>query len=145
VNFEKELMVSFFMVRALIERGKVSSRSRNHSVLIHKAPWNGKPLTRMDYWCIEQFYHLDREQQQTVSIDFLANQFIHARIIYAMRDETRNWSSVLLCSDYDTKKALYRVTIADIQKIFRLVGSDYVSWSKWVYDEKLGDYRVTTD
>jgi hypothetical protein len=39
-------------------------------------------------------------------------------------------SSVLLWSDYDKKKALYRVTIADIQKIFRLVGSNYVSWSK---------------
>jgi len=138
-------MVSFFMVRALLERGKVSSKSRNYRAKVGRAAWNGKPVTRMNYWCIDELYHLDKEREVAVSIGFLASQFVHARVIYAMRDRTRNWTDVLLCSDYEAKKAIYRVPVTEIQSILQLVGSDYVTKSQWVYDQALGDYQVTTD
>lgn len=62
-----------------------------------------------------------------------------------MRDKSRNWSEVLLCSDLEARKAIYRVSLAEIRKVFRLVGSDYSYRSSLVYDPKLRDYRVTTD
>jgi hypothetical protein len=143
VNFEKELMVSFFMVRALLERNKVSSKSKNYAVPVRKAPWNGKRVTQMNYWCVDEIYHLDQEVEERVSLPFLANQFVHCRVIYAMRDETRNWSDVLLCSDYETRKAIYRVSVSEIRSILLLVGTDYTRWSRMVYDPKIDDYRVT--
>jgi len=143
VNFEKELMISFFMVRALLERQKTSAKSRDFKIYLRKAPWNGKPVTQLNFWCIDELYQFDAETETTVSIGFLANQFVHARVIYAARDESRNWSEVLLCSDYETRKAIYRVPIPEIQRIFRMVGTDYTKWSKLEWDAALGDYKVT--
>jgi len=144
VNFEKELMVSFFMVRALIERHKTSAESTNYMVPVGKAPWNGEPLTQLNFWCIDELYHLNAEKSSTVSIAFLSNQFVHSRVIYAARDKTRNWSEVFLCSDYEARKAIYRVPVLEIQRIFRLVGTDYTRWLRLEYDQDLGDYRVTS-
>ena len=145
MNFEKELMISFFMVRALLERTKTSSKSRNYKVSVGRSPWNGKQITVLNHWLIDELYHWDQETTDDVSIGFLSNQFVHARAIFAMRDKTRNWSEVLLCSDFEARKAIYRVPVPEIQKVLRLVGSDYSYSSSLVYDPKLGDYRVTTD
>lgn len=138
-------MISFFMVRALLERGKVSSRSRNYKVPLGRSPWNGKQVTVLNDWLIGELYRWDKEETSHVSIVFLANQFVHSRAIFTMRDKTRNWSEVLLCSDFEARKAIYRVPVKEIQKIFQLVGSDYSRRSSLVYDEGLGDYRITTD
>jgi hypothetical protein len=145
VNFEKELMISFFMIRALLERGKVSSRSRNYQVPLGRSPWNGKQITVLNHWLIGDLYRWENEEASHVSIAFLSNQFVHSRAIFTMRDKTRNWSEVLLCSDFEARKAIYRVSVQEIQKVFRLVGSDYVRRSSLVYDEELRDYRITTD
>lgn len=145
VNFEKELMISFFMVRALLERGKVSSRSHKYRVPLGKSPWNGKQITVLNHWLIGELYRWDKEKASDVSIAFLSNQFVHSRAIFAMRDKTRNWSEVVLCSDFEARRAIYRVSVQEIQKVFQLVGTDYARRSSLVYDEELGDYRATTD
>lgn len=144
VNFEKELMVSFFMIRALLERYKISSKLRNHMVPIRRAPWNGKPITQLNFWWVDDLYHFSAETDATVSISFLANQFVHCRVIYAARDKTRNWSEVFLCSDHEARKAIYRVPILEIRRIFHLVGGDYTTWLSMAYDPAINDYHVTS-
>ncbi len=144
VNFEKELMISFFMVRALLERNKTSPKSTRHEVPVGRCPWNGKRVTALNYPFIEDIYDWDREKLTTVPITFLANQFIHSRAIFAVRDSTRNWSEVLVCSDFETRKAIYRVSVPAIRYVFSLVGSDYPSVLHLAYDDKLDDYRITT-
>lgn len=79
-----------------------------------------------------------------VSLNFVSNQFVHARAIFAGRDKSRNWSEVLVCSDYEKKKAVYVVALSDIRTVFRLVAGDSVTWSKAVYDTAKGDYVVTS-
>lgn len=143
VNFEKELMMSFFLIRVLLEHKKVSSKSGNYQVPVRRAPWNGKPVTQLNFWDIDELYHFNNEKDASVSLPFLANQFVHSKVIYAGRDKSRNWSEVLLCSDFETRKAIYRVSVAEIRKIFLLVGADYTKWSSYEYDPKIDDYRVT--
>lgn len=143
VNFEKELMISFFMVRALLERRKTSAKSRDYQVPVLRAPWNGKPVTQLNFWEVDQLYHFTKEVDTMVSLPFLANQSVHSKVIYAGRDKTRNWSEILLCSDYEVRKAIYRISIEEIRKIFLMVGTDYTQWSKLVWDASTDDYRVT--
>ena len=143
VNFEKELMISFFMVRAMLKRRKTSAKSRDYQVPVRRAPWNGKPVTQLNFWDIDELYHFTNEVETRVSLPFLANQFVHSKVIYAGRDRTRNWSEVLLCSDYEARKAIYRVSIVEIRKIFLMVGTDYARWSTLEWDSSIGDYRIT--
>ena len=144
VNFEKELMVSFFMVRALLERGKLSSKIRSHKFPVVRYPWNGKQITRLNYHALDDLYHLEESVEITVNVNFISNQFVHARAIYASRDQAKNWSHVLLCSDLEQKKGVYLVAVSEIQSLFHLVARDWIQWSSMVYDDVLGDYRVTT-
>lgn len=144
VSFEKELMVSFFMVRALLERGKLSSKVRSHKFSVVRYPWKGKQVTRLNYHDIDELYDLKAGIDATVNVNFISNQFVHARAIYASRDQTRNWSHVLLCSDLEQKKGVYSVAVPEIQSLFHLVARDWLQWSSMVYDEALGDYRVAT-
>lgn len=143
VNFEKELMISFFIVRALLERKKTSGRSRDYQVTVRRAPWNGKPVTQINFWDIDELYHFKDEAQAEVSLPFLTNQFVHCKVIYAGRDKSRNWSEVVLCSDFEMRKAIYRLSVEEIRKIFTLVGTDYTAWLRYEWDPKISDYRVT--
>ena len=124
VNFEKELMISFFMVRALLERGKLSTKVQSHKVQVTKYPWNGKQITILNFADVDELYDFGKSAESSVSISFISNQFVHARAIYASRDETKNWSHVLLCSDFERKKAIYMVSVTEIQRIFHLVAED---------------------
>jgi hypothetical protein len=145
VNFEKELMVSFFMVRALLERDKLSSKVKGHKVKVFRYPWSGKRVTKSNFHSVDNLYALDAPEEAELTVNFLSNQFIHSRALYAMRDGTRNWASVLLCSDHERAKAIYLVQVQEIQRIFHLVATDNVHQMSMTYDEKLGDYRVTTN
>lgn len=145
VNFEKELMISFFMVRAMLERKKTSAKSRGYQVPVRRAPWNGKPVTQLNFWNIDELYHFTGEVEASVPLLFLANQFVHSKVIYAGRDKTRNWSEVLLCSDREVRKAIYRVSIDEIRKIFLMIGTDYTRQSRFEWGPSIGDYRVTHD
>jgi hypothetical protein len=142
VNLEKDLMVSFFLIRSLIERHKLTDRAVKTKVIVSSYPWNGKPVTLMNYHNVDALYDLERSKTQAVSLGFLANQFVHARALYVMRDESRNWSAVLLCSDYEKEKAIHQVSVEDIRNLFTLVGRDWVRESSMKYDEALKDYRV---
>jgi hypothetical protein len=144
VNFEKELMISFFMVRALLERGKLSTVVQSSTVQVTKYPWNGKQVTILNFADVEDLYDFQQGASTSVSIGFLSNQFVHARAIYASRDESRNWADVLLCSDFERRKAIYLVPVTEIQRIFHLVAEDDITWMQLVYDPKIGDYRRTT-
>lgn len=144
VNFEKELMISFFMVRALLERGKLSSKIRSHKFPVVRYPWSGKQVTRLNFHDVGGIYDLSEGVAATVGVSFISNQFVHARAIYASRDQSRNWSHVLLCSDHEQSNSIYMVAVSEIQSLFHLVAQDGIKWQRMVYDPALGDYQVTT-
>lgn len=101
-------------------------------------------MTLLNFHDVDELYDLSEGTDTMVTVNFISNQFVHARAIYASRDQTRNWSHILLCSDHERSKAIYMVAVSEIQSLFHLVAQDWIKWSSMVYDEALGDYRVTT-
>jgi hypothetical protein len=99
----------------------------------------------LNFAAVDELYDFERGLETSFSIDFIANQFVHARAIYVSRDETRNWSHVLLCSDFERKKAIFLVAVAEIQRIFHLVAEDDISWERFAYDPQSRDYRRITN
>lgn len=145
VNFEKELAVSFFLIRKLFEEHRVSSRSTKYGASIYSYMPTGKKITRRNHWAIDEIYDLENEKKVNKSIIFLSNQFIHSCTIFAYREEDRNWGGVYACSGFERNKTIYRITIGEIVKIFKLVGNDYASSISMTWDEKEGDYSVKAD
>ena len=145
VNFEKEILISFFMIRILLENKKTSVKSVDYRVPVRRAPWSGKKITQLNLWHIEGHYDFANEVEARVSLQFLVNQFIHCKLIHATRDRDRNWSEIFVCSDFEMRKALYRISMDEIRKIFSFVGADYGDQVHYKWDAKIDDYQVTLE
>jgi len=145
VNFEKELIISFFCIRRLFELDKLSNISKKYKATIYKYKSIGKKITKLNQSGIDEIYDLDKGIRTTVKITFLCNQFIHNCTIFAYRNEDRNWSGVYLCSNLERNKNIYRVPVEEIINVFNTVGNDYPKRFMMKYNEEKNDYIVTID
>jgi len=145
VSFEKEVIISFFMVRKLFESHKVSTVSKNYKAKIFQYSNSGKKVTNVNFWDVEKLYDLKNEKEVKKSIVFTCNQFIHGGATYAYRNEDRNWGGILVCSDYERNNFLYRVPLEEIIAIFRTVGNDYPYQMSYEFCENKDDYIITTN
>lgn len=147
VNFEKQLIISFFMIRKLLETYRVSQKSRRHKAKVFCFKPSGKKITKLNHYSIDKIYDLKREFKIKKGIVFIANQLIHSCTIFAYRNDPidRNWGGVFACSDWERNKAIYRIPISEIIKIFQLVGNDYLTEIRMTYDEKIDDYEIETN
>jgi hypothetical protein len=145
VNFEKEVIISFFKIRKLFESFKVSSVSKTYKATIFQFPRTCKKVTNLNFWDVSELYDLNNERKVKKSIAFICNQFIHGGATYAYRKKDRNWGGILVCSDYERNNFLYRVPLEEIISIFSTVGNDYPSQILYELCENKGDYVITTD
>ena len=145
VNFEKELIISFFCIRKLFESNKVSSASREYRANIYWCPSTGHRITKLNQHSIDDIYDLEKEKRGNKSVIFLCNQLIHSCTAFAYRNETRNWAGIYTCSDFERNRRIYRVPIEEIINIFKLVGSDFPSRFEMLWNEETEDYDVSTN
>lgn len=146
VNFEKEICISFFLIRKLLdEKTKLSSKSTNYSAHIYRCPCTASNVTYQNYWKIDEIYDLDNEEKVYKKIRFISNQFIHGGAIYAYRNEDRNWGGLYTCSDFERAKYIYRIPTEEIRKIFQIVGNDYPHSMRMEFCPKKNDYVITTN
>ncbi len=145
VNFEKEIIISFFYIRKLFETHKVTNRSRAYKAEVFSYTPSGRRTTRLNQHSIDEVYNLENERKVKKKIVFLANQLIHSCTIFAYRNEDRNWGGVYACSDFERNKTIYRIPIEEIISIFVLVGNDYPSRVTMSWNEEVGDYDIQTN
>lgn len=143
----RDLMTGFFILRRLIELHKVSSKTKGHVVTLLSYPVQIDSSRWKSYSVhdIDETYNLDRERKERKKANYVANQFIHSATIYVMRDTTRNWSDVLITSDYDKKKCLWRIPVAEIESLFRIAAHDYPQSIHSTYNFETKDWDVTTN
>jgi hypothetical protein len=145
VNFEKEIVISFFKIRKLFESNKVSNTSKKYKARFFRYPIKAKKVTNMSYWDIYEIYDLKKKSEVEKSIVFICNQLIHGGATFAFRNDDRNWGGVFTCSDFERSKFIYQVPIEEIITIFNLVGSDYADKLSYTYSEELDDYKIETN
>ena len=94
---------------------------------------------------IDETYNLDKQHKERKKANYVANQFIHSATIYVMRDATRNWSDVLITSDYDKKKCLWQIPVTEIEALFRTAAHDYPHSITSTYNVETRDWDVVTN
>jgi hypothetical protein len=144
VLLEREIMLAMFCVRSLIERSKLSQSLVQKEIEVVAYPKKGdKPVTFLNRGAIDELYDLTATSTKQVTVSFLCNQIIHSYIIFPLRDGNRQFTHVMVCSDYEKNRFLYTVPIATIVKLIREVASDYPSRMHLEFDPKIKDYRVS--
>lgn len=141
---ERDVMVGFFMVRRMLELQKVSSKTTKHKMLVYSAP-TAKPINKINRYSLEENYNWDAECPSQKAVSYISNQCIHAYLSVLERGLDRNWSDLLVVSDYDRNDVIWRIPFSSITELFELVANDYVTKSTSEFDPSRGDYRVTTD
>lgn len=144
VNFEKDVTISFFMIRKLIESTKLSSKTTMYEAQIFRSPCVRKVNNR-NFWDIDKLYDLEKEQLVSKNVNFLCNQLIHGGAMYAYREKDRNWGGIYTCSDFEREKYVYRIPISEIIKILKMAGNDYPDIITMTYSKSKDDYVVKTN
>jgi len=146
VLLEREIILAMFCVRSLIERSKISKALTETPIDVIAHPKKTvEPVTLLNRGDIHELFDLDATSTRSVTLAFLCNQIIHSYIIFPLRDETRRFSHILVCSDFERNRFLYTVSISKIVSLIRQVASDYPPHMHLEYDFKIQDYRITND
>jgi hypothetical protein len=139
---ERDLAVGFFLLRRLIELNLVSSATTDRQLHIFCYKARGKRVTKLNNHRLEELYDMENEVAATKKPLYVSNQFLHAYTSFVARDESRNWSDVLLVSDFDRNDCIWRVPIPVIESLFRVASKDYPHYVQQTFNPKSGDYDV---
>ena len=142
---ERDISIGFFIIRRLVELHKLSRKTKDHKVKIYGHRRNETHLNNRNHWDLERHYNLDNDVPILKSVQYISNQFIHASVSFVVRDETRNWSDVLLVSDFDRNDQIWRVPISEIRDLFLLASNDYPAQISMIYNDEKGDYDISID
>jgi len=142
---ERNIIISFFLLRRLIEFHKVSSKIREYRFKIFSWRSTGKLPTLLNNHKIDELYDLSIERAHTKKVIYVCNQLIHSYTSTMIVDETRNWDSILTVSDYDRKDCIWRIPINSIVDILKIASKDYPYSVRYTLNKKTGDYDVKTN
>ena len=141
---EREIMIGFFIVRRMIELNKVSKKIINLQHEVLSAPVT-QPVNKLNRFEVVENYNWQSQKSEKKPVLYICNQFIHAYLSNVERDTDRNWSHLLVVSDFDRKNLIWRIPFSTIVYLFDVVSNDYPNRAKMKFNAKLDDYKITTD
>ncbi len=142
---ERDIALSFFILRKLIELHKVSKKIRDYPFKVFLWPCTEKLSTLLNNHKIEELYDFSKEQPQTKKPIYICHQIIHSYTSGMIVDETRNWDSLLVVSDYDRRKNIWRIPIVSIVGLLKEASEDYPNYMAYKWNNRTGDYDVITN
>lgn len=143
-TIERDVMIGFFIVRRLIELNKVSSHIAKLELGVFRSP-AVRAVTKLNRFSFERNYDWQAEQPEQRPVKYICNQCIHSYVSAVLRASDRNWSDLLVVSDYGRAKTIWRVPFSAIVQLFSATAKDWPSEMHMVFDTDLDDFIVTTD
>ncbi|SFS79705.1 hypothetical protein [Lutibacter maritimus] len=141
VIFEKDLIINFFIIRKLIETKRISDSLRQKKYKIKAYPKNSIKLTELNSFEFDELYKLEKFEIKEKNINFICNQLIHSLTIFAFR-ENKKWNNVIMCSDFEKNKWIYKIDLKTIIEILTDFGNNYPENITLIYNESKQDYDM---
>ena len=135
---ERNVVISFFLLRRLIELHRVSAKTRDFRLSVFARPSTGKLPTLLNSHRINELYDATKERAQTKKPVYICNQVVHSYSIWLVVDRTRNWDSLFTISDYDRKECIWRIPVPVIVELLRTASLDYPYELRYRLNEKTG-------
>ena len=73
---------------------------------------------------------------------YIANQFIHSTLFLITYNNSRNWDSFYIVSDFDKSNCVWRVPAKQVEQGFRVASNDYLEDFTYKFDAKIDDYKI---
>lgn len=144
VNFEKDIIVSLFMVRVLMERKKCSSRTEQLDINFFRYPCKNNDVNWINDWQFEENYELSEGENYKQNPQFLVNQLIHHGALFAYCEKGK-WAGIYVAAPNQRRNYLYKIPISEIVKLLETAADDYPTELRADYVEKKRDYKVSTN
>ena len=141
VIFEKDLIINFFIIRKLIETKRISDSLRLKKYKIKAYPKNSIELTELNSFEFDELYNLEKFEIIEKNINFICNQLIHSLTIFAFT-ENKKWNNVIMCSDFEKNKWIYKIDLKTIIEILTDFGNNYPENITLIYNESKQDYDM---
>lgn len=164
-EFEKEIMIGFFIIRKLIESNKLTNRIISTNIKGLKYPSNGKKINLMNNHKFLEFYDFKKESIAKFDLQFLINLFVHSYIFFAILEVTdenykyednetsyeyskiyakapKKITSILFNSDTLKDEFLYEIELEKITNLFDTIGKCEVTARKMKFNAKKNDYDI---
>jgi len=144
VTVEKAVLMGAFVVRRLADSHKLSDSTSGMHLRATRWPSNGRGVTLANNHRLDELFDFSRPERCQQPLPFLCNQAIHSYVFatYSGRS-SKSLAGVYLASDRQRNRALFAVPLLEWERAFRKVGDDYPTDAHYVFDDKLGDYKVT--
>lgn len=168
-DFEKEVMIGFYMIRKLKESFKLTNNIIATNIKGFKYPNKGKLVTLMNNHRFMELYDFEQPKKDKFNLTFLINQIVHSYIFSPKFDvnsdaiissiddkDAITWEDVhgvinsvkieltgiLFCSDDKRNEFLYELSVKDIIELFKKTGNCNITSSSRTFNEKKKDYDV---
>ena len=135
-------MLGFYSIRKLVEATKLSDDVANQNLRVTAYSWKGKAVTRLnksEYW---ELYDLEHARVVTRSLAFLCHQIVHSYIFVVSFDQSKCLDGILITSDRERQKMLYKIQVKQIIELFEQVGADYPDEMILNFNSQIQDYKV---
>lgn len=142
VNFEKEIFISFYSIRKLIEAHKISGDLINTTINAKSYPSKGKAVTLINWHRIDELYDFSTAQEEKLPLKFVCNQLIHSYVFVPEFNENSQLAGILFTSDKYRNQKIFSVSIDDVIEILKKVGSNYPNCALSIYDNNKKDYII---
>jgi hypothetical protein len=144
-EFEKEIMIGFYIIRKLCSSFKLSNATVSTKIKGRKIPNNGRIVHLMNNHKYTEFYDFDQAKTNKFDLAFLANQLIHSYVFAPYFSESEAdifpLAGIHFCSDENRNKWLYELSIETVIALFKKIGEDYPAAGMIEFDEKKKDYK----
>lgn len=143
-NLEKDVFVGCYAIRKLMEARRLSETVLAAAVPCTAAPARpGKMVTLRNWHRLDDLYDFDGQSETSLSLKDLCNQFIHSYVFCPVFGEDDLLEAVAVTSDHRRRHCVQIIRVAELIRVMRMVALDAPDYSRAVWDEKAGDYRVT--
>jgi hypothetical protein len=121
-NIEKEVFLSFYIIRKLIDSGKADPAVSGLNCAITKYPIREGAQPTTDPKTFASTYELLRGSKTGLNLKALCNQFIHSFIFSPFTPFKRDMFGIYFASDSQSKTGLYYITLMKVIEVILSAG-----------------------
>lgn len=127
---ERDLMVSAYAIRKLIEASKVSDALSGRSFIAEEYALLGLVpdfFSRFSFW---ELYDLESPRRASLSLREVCNQLIHSWMWAISATEQNEFDGVYVSSDRSRASRLYKFELAELINTIRDIGREDIVYSE---------------
>ncbi len=123
IRLEKRLLISFYVIRKLLDTFKVTDNSRALTFELAFYPCV-KTVDYLNCHRVNELYNLSKKQCETRDIQYVCNQFIHSYVFSPLVERDGTLQGIYVSSDKVRQHKVYFVTSAQIRTGLLSFGND---------------------